>query len=212
MKKKDSLICQNVKKLKRKKKEFSHFGDYLITFATLFGLFGNLCANYIPDGFGKTAYMIVIAMILEVMYIMAISIKIASHYYIKAYVKEYEIEKLKQKKAIAKEVCAPLTVTSKNTEEANKEEFNRLINEALACNKLKKFYKKLIWVILSVLLLILADYLIFLKKISGFMIIAVILVTMCITFPIASIMDVKEMCRYVLLLYIYKGKSKDSES
>lgn len=211
MDKKEPLICQNVKRLKRKKKEFSHFGDYLITYATLSGIFANLCTNYIPDDY-KTTYMVAISLILEVMYIIAISTKIASHYSIKEYIKEYQQEKLIQKKAIAKEVCAPLTVTSKNTEEANKEEFNRLINEALACNKLKKFFKKLILVLLSVLLLILADYLIFLKKISGFMIIAVILVTMCITFPIASIMDVKEMCRYVLLLYIYMGKSKDSES
>lgn len=201
MDKKEPLICQNVKRLKRKKKEFSHFGDYLITFATLSGIFANLCANYIPDEY-KTAYMVTISLILEVMYIIAISTKIASHYSIKGYVKEYQQEKLNQTKATAKEVCAPLAVTSKNTEEANKENFNRVINAALAWNKFEKFLIKLILVLLSVSPLILAVYLSSLKKISGIMIIAVILVTMCITFPIASIMDVKDLCRYCLLLQI----------
>lgn len=198
MKKKDSLICQNVKKLKRKKKEFGHFGDYLITFATLFGLFGNLCANYIPDGFEKAAYMIVIAMILEIMYIMAISIKIASHYSIKEYVKEYEIEKLNQKKA--KEVCSPL----------NKEELNRNINLSLANQRQKSYWKKLFWVALSIVPLGLGLYLIFEKIISGLIVIAIIVVIMAIIFPILSILAWKEMCRYFLLFYI--GQSKDSES
>lgn len=201
MDKKEPLICQNVKRLKRKKKEFSHFGDYLITFATLSGILANLCANYIPDEY-KIAYMVTISLILEVMYIIAISTKIASHYSIKGYVKEYQQEKLNQTKATAKEVCAPLAATSKNIEGANKENFNRVINVALAWNKLEKFLIKLILVLLSVSPLILAGYLSSLKKISGIMIIAVILVTMCITFPIASIMDVKDLCRYCLLLQI----------
>lgn len=204
MKKKDSLICQNVKKLKRKKKEFGHFGDYLITFATLFGLFANLCANYIPDGFEKVDYMTAIAMILEVMYIKAISIKIASHYSIKEYVKEYKIEKLNQKKA--KEVCSPLTVT------LNKEELNRKINLSLANRKLKSYWEKLFWVALSIAPLVFGLYLILEKKISGLMEITIIVVSMAIIFPLLSISAWKEMFRYILLLYIYKGKSKDSES
>lgn len=202
MKKKESLICQNIRKLKRKKKEFGHFGNYLITFATLFGLFANLCANYIPDGFEKVDYMTAIAMILEVMYIIAISIKIASHYSIKEYVKEYEIEKLNQKKS--KEVCSPLTVPP------NKEEINRNINLSLANQKQKSFWKKLFWVGLSIVPLGLVLYLIIAKKISGLMAISISVVVMAIIFPILSILAWKEMCRYFLLFYV--GQSKDSES
>ena len=193
MHKKEPLICQNIRKLKKEKKEFSHFGDYLITFATLSGLFANLCTNYIPYGFEKTVYMVTIALILEVMYIIAISLKISSHYSIKEYVKEYQQEKLRQKKA--------LTVTS------NREKLNRRINLSIAKQKKKRYQKNVIWVGLSVAPLVIVIYLIYVNKISELMIFAILLLIVCIIFPLLSILAWKELCRYYLIIFAEKSKN-----
>lgn len=204
MVKKESLMEKNVKRLKSNEKKFDHFGDYLVTFATLFALFTNFCKDYILDESKKTNYMVIILITLESMYIVAISIKIASHYSIKEYVKEYEIEKLNQKKA--EKVFSPITVTSKNTEESNKE-LNRRINMSLAMQKLKIYFKKLFWVALAVALLGLGLYLIFIKIISDPMTtIAFIVVIMSIIFPIFAILALKELCGCFLLLFVEPSK------
>lgn len=192
-------MIDNIRNLKNKEKKFGHAGDYVITYATLFGLFANLCANYIPDGPKKTTYLIIIAMILEVMYIGAISLKIASHYSIKKYVKEYENEKLIQEKEIAKEVSAPLTVASKIIATSEKDEFDKLINVSLAWHKLKKFFKILFWLALSVVLLCLAIHFINFKKVSGFLTIGIIVGYMSIIFPLLSILAFKNFWQYCLL-------------
>lgn len=83
------LICQNIKRLKNREKKFDHFGDYLVIYATLSGLFANFVANYFPSESEKEDYTMLIALLLEFMYIIAISFKIASHYSVKKYLENY---------------------------------------------------------------------------------------------------------------------------
>lgn len=86
---KESLICQNINSLKSREKKFDHFGDYLVIYATLSGLFANFVANYFPSESEKEDYTMLIALLLEFMYIIAISFKIASHYSVKKYLENY---------------------------------------------------------------------------------------------------------------------------
>ncbi len=130
MDEKESLISQNIKSLKIQEKKFDHFGDYLVTYATLFALFANLCKDYIPDGSEKLNYLIVIATLLEVAYIVAISLKITSHYSVKQYFEEYKkIEKIIREET-KKEVESELKVKiSDNCKKIIDKVINKLINK-----------------------------------------------------------------------------------
>lgn len=110
MDERESLISQNIKRLKIKEKKFDHFGDYLVTYATLFALLTNLCKNYIPAVSEKKNFLIVITILMETVYIIAISLKVTSHYSVKHYFEEYKkIEKIVRKE-IKQEVESELKV------------------------------------------------------------------------------------------------------
>lgn len=110
MDERESLISQNIKRLKIQEKKFDHFGDYLVTYATLFALLTNLCKNYIPAVSEKKYFLIVITILMETVYIMAISLKVTSHYSVKHYFEEYKkIEKIVRKE-IKHEVESELKV------------------------------------------------------------------------------------------------------
>ena len=172
MGKKKSLMRRNIKRLKSREKRFDHFGDYFVMYATLFGLIANFFKESTSVGSKKTEYMLIVALILEVMYIMAISLKITSHYSVKKYISDYKRE-----------------VNILDLEVPHSSDFNKLINRSLAHKKLKSM---IIFVVLLIVSLILG-YL-------GFV------------FPILYILYANSLLQYFLFLYIYMGKSKDSES
>lgn len=94
MGKKQSLMRKNIKRIKSKEKKFDHFADYLVIFATLFGLSANIWINPMKIEREKFSFNLLIAMVLEMLYITAISMKIASHYSITAYKKAYKEEEM----------------------------------------------------------------------------------------------------------------------
>ena len=114
MGKKQSLMRKNIKRIKSNEKKFNHFADYLVIFATLFGLSANIWINPMKIEREKFSFNLLIAMVLECLYITAISMKIASHYSITAYKKAYKEEekltqlKLKISSIDANELIAPI--------------------------------------------------------------------------------------------------------
>lgn len=114
MGKKQSLMRKNIKRIKSKEKKFDHFADYLVIFATLFGLSANIWINPMKIEREKFSFNLLIAMVLEMLYITAISMKIASHYSITAYKKAYKEEemliqlKLKMSSTDANKLIAPI--------------------------------------------------------------------------------------------------------
>lgn len=56
---------KNIKRFKSREKKFDHFADYLITFATLFGLSSNTWINLINSKQEKYTFNLFIALVLD---------------------------------------------------------------------------------------------------------------------------------------------------
>lgn len=194
MGKKKSLMRRNIKILKSREKKFDHFGDYFVMYATLFGLIANFFKEYTSVGSKKTGYMLIVAMILEIMYIMAISLKITSHYSVKKYISDYKRE-----------------VNILDLEVPNSSDFNNLINRSLAHKKLKSMIIFVVLVIVSVILFSLVVIIKF-SSLTSLTRIFIVLGYMGFVFPILYILYANSLLQYSLLIYVYMGKSKDSES
>lgn len=194
MGKKKSLMRRNIKRLKRREKRFDHFGDYFVIYATLFGLIANFFKENTSVGSKKTEYMLIVALILEVMYIMAISLKITSHYSVKKYISDYKRE-----------------VNILDLEVSDSSDFNKLINLSLAHKKLKSM---IIFIVLLIVSLILFSLVVIIKfsSLTSLTKIFIVLGYMGFVFPILYILYANSLLQYFLFLYIYMGKSKDSES
>lgn len=194
MGKKKSLMRRNIKRLKRREKRFDHFGDYFVIYATLFGLIANFFKENTSVGSKKTEYMLIVALILEVMYIMAISLKITSHYSVKKYISDYKRE-----------------VNILDLEVSDSSDFNKLINLSLAHKKLKSM---IIFIVLLIVSLILFSLVVIIKfsSLTSLTRIFIVLGYMGFVFPILYILYANSLLQYFLFLYIYMGKSKDSES
>lgn len=194
MGKKKSLMCKNIRRLKSREKRFDHFGDYFVMYATLFGLIANFFKENTSVGSKKTEYMLIVALILEVMYIMSISLKITSHYSVKKYISDYKRE-----------------VNILDLEVPHSSDFNKLINRSLAHKKLKSM---IIFVVLLIVSLILFSLVVIIKfsSLTSLTKIFIVLGYMGFVFPILYILYANSLLQYFLLLNIYRGKSKDSES
>lgn len=186
MGKKKSLMCKNIRRLKSREKKFDHSGDYLITFTTLFGLTANTWINLITPKQEKYIFNILIAMLLEAFYIAAISIKVTSHYSVKAYIKDYKNEEKYQ-----------LVITKNLSLSATK--FNKLVNLSLATKRIDLARRiDIILTITMIIFLTLITYIIP-KYTAVWVMIVISLIYMGIIFPILFILLVTAVCQYFLL-------------
>lgn len=188
-----------IKRFKSKEKKFNRFGDYLVMYATLFGLIANFFKEYISVGSKKTVYMLTVAMILEIMYILAISLKITSHYSVKKYISDYKREVNIQENYVKKQVELDVEVPSEHLKVPHSSDFNKLINCSLAK---KKFKSVIIFAVLVIVSLILFGLVIIIKfsSLTSLTRIFIVLGYMGFVFPILYILYTNSLLQYFLFL------------
>lgn len=193
MVKKEPLMRNKIKRFKSKEKKFNQFGDYLVMYATLFGFFTNFLKEYIV-GPKKAEFMLGVAMILETMYILAISLKITSHYSVKKYINDYKREVNIQENYVKKQVELDLEVPSEHLKVPHSSDFNKLINRSLVFKRFKRSIIFAIVVLVSAILLILVNNI----NLSRFTTIAIIIVYMGWVFPILFILFTNSLLQFIL--------------
>lgn len=193
------LICQNIKSLKNREKKFDHFGDYLITFATLFGLSSNTWINLIKSDQEKYTFNFFIAMVLEMLYITAISMKITSHYSVKAYITAYKKKE--------KEIQSKLKTPSTDLKELDSQKVNlSIINSLVPSKNIKNYWNEIFLIMFSIFLYEIVLYVTVIYAKSSWLLIGIIIPYICILFPLFFIPVVKKVCQYYLIIGIPENR------
>lgn len=183
---------KNIKRFKSREKKFDHFGDYLITFATLFGLSSNIWINLIKSKLEKYTFNLFIALVLEFLYITAIAMKITSHYSVKAYIIAYK----KKEKEIRSKLKEP-----------DQKKLNLSINNSLAPQmNIKRYLVLIILLILSMFLYEILIYYFILPIKSGVLFVGFIILYMCIFVPLTFIPEFKKVFQYYLITGIPENR------
>lgn len=195
MGKKELLMRKNIKRFKSREKKFYHFADYLITFATLFGLSSNTWINLINSKQEKYTINLFIALVIEFLYITAISMKITSHYPVKAY-KAYIIAYKKKEKEIRSKL-----------KEQDQKKLNLLINKSLVSQiNIKWYLFFMLLIILSIFLYEVLMYYLILPYKSNGLFVAIIILYMFILVPLTFIPVIKIILQYYLIIGIPENR------
>lgn len=186
---------KNIKRFKSREKKFDHFADYLITFATLFGLSSNTWINLINSKQEKYTFNLFIALVLEFLYITAISMQVTSHYPVKAY-KAYIIAYKKKEKEIRSKLKEP-----------DQKKLNLLINKSLVSQINIKWYLFFMFlIILSIFLYEVLMYYLILPYKSNVLFVAIIILYMFILVPLTFIPVIKIILQYYLITGIPENR------